>query len=34
VRQTLRERGILAESVGGRQLHINDPDGIAVRLSF
>jgi catechol 2,3-dioxygenase-like lactoylglutathione lyase family enzyme len=34
VRQTLRERGILAESVpNSRQLRINDPDGIAIRLS-
>jgi catechol 2,3-dioxygenase-like lactoylglutathione lyase family enzyme len=34
VRQNLRERGILAETVpNSRQLRINDPDGIPIRLS-
>ena len=33
VRQTLRERGILVEpGVNARELRINDPDGIAIRL--
>src|SRR5262249_41213114 len=33
VRQTLRERGIISENgANARQLRINDPDGLAIRL--